>query len=446
MLSKRVIRSVAAAGGVAVRRNHTDYSSIYYRATAPAFQSPPLTGKCEAEVGIVGGGFAGLATAMGLAERGFKDVALIEAQSIGHGASGRNGGFVFGGFSLEGRELARQVGLRKARELYRGTVDAVETIRRRIGQYEIECEKRETGVLLANWFDDDSVLEDLRLFMQNGFGIEWEKLSLGETRRLLHSERYFGALLEPNAFHFHPLKYARGLARTLSQAYGVKVFERSGAERITREGGGFVVKTSSGGELRCKELVMTCGGYIGKLLPPLSRSAMPIATYVMVTEPLGDRLKSFMETEAAVYDTRFAFDYYRPLADTRLLWGGRISIQDLSPEQVTKVLRRDVARVFPGLADVKIDYSWSGLMSYPVHQMPLIGQTQDGIWYAMGFGGHGVGPTTMGGELMAERLGVGTPLPKAFEQFGLEPTYGAAGLAAAQGTYWWLQTKDWLKE
>src|SRR3990167_6187706 len=111
-----------------------------------------------------------------------------------------------------------------------------------------------------------------------------------------------------------------------------------------------------------------------------------------------------MRTQAAVYDTRFAFDYYRPLADTRLLWGGRISIQDRTPGQVQRLLRADLVRVYPQLADVKISHAWSGLMSYARHKMPQIGRLPNGLWYAMGFGGHGVAPTTLAGEVLAQAL------------------------------------------
>jgi glycine/D-amino acid oxidase-like deaminating enzyme len=129
------------------------------------------------------------------------------------------------------------------------------------------------------------------------------------------------------------------------------------------------------------------GGYLGRLSPRLAAAMLPIATYVMVTEPLGARLGGALRTGAAVYDTRFAFDYYRPLADTRLLWGGRIAVRERAAGTVARLLHADMLKVYPQLAGVKVDYAWSGMMSYGRHKMPQLGRLPDGMWYGRGFGG-----------------------------------------------------------
>jgi gamma-glutamylputrescine oxidase len=164
----------------------------------------------------------------------------------------------------------------------------------------------------------------------------------------------------------------------------------------------------------------------------------------MATEPLGPRLKDAIDCASAIYDTRFAFDYYRPLPDTRILWGGRISVLDRQPEVIARLLRRDLLKVYPQLHDVRIDYAWGGLMSYARHKMPQIGQSADGVWYAVGFGGHGMAPTTVSGELLAAAISGERPVPEAFGSFGLTRTFGALGLAAAQLTYTTMQTRDAL--
>jgi len=340
---------------------------------------------------------------MSLVERGVRDIVLLEAEAIGHGASGRNGGFVFGGFSLDNAELLRQLGPDEARRLYRLTLDAVDRIRQRIAQHAIACDAVHSGVLLAHWFADEAPLRALQRFMHEQFGVRWRWLPREETRALLRSERYHAALHEPDAFHFHPLKYAQGLARVLREA-GVRVHEGTRVGGIDRAGAGWRLRTPGGG-VQARQVVVACGGYIGSLFAPLSRAIMPIATYVMATEPLGARLQEAMRTDAAVYDTRFAFDYYRPLPDTRLLWGGRISIRERAPAEVARLLTRDLLRVYPQLEGVKVEHAWSGLMSYARHKMPQIGRlAEGGPWYAMGFGGHGVGPTTLAGELLAQAL------------------------------------------
>ncbi len=416
----------------------------YYRATTISTNYPALQGKQDAAVCIVGGGFAGLATAMSLMERGETNIVLLEGDTIGHGASGRNGGFVFGGFSLGERGVVDTVGVEEGRKLYQMTLDAVAQIRRRIEKYGIDCDARHAGIYLANWFDDDSILEQQQRFMADTLGVHWERVSRSDLAHKLSSERYFGALYEENAFHFHPLKYAQGLARALV-AGGVRVHENSRVTSLTPDGHGWRIATRLG-EVRASDVVICCGGYIEKLYPKLASAILPIATYVMVTEPLRERMPTAMRTDAAVYDTRFAFDYYRPLADTRMLWGGRISIRDRSPKEVAHLLYHDMLKVYPQLEGAKVDYAWSGMMSYGRHKMPQLGRLPEGLWYGMGFGGHGVGPTTLAGDVLAAAMrGEGAGLAR-FGPWGLPMTGGPAGLLAAQLTYWYYELRDWMRQ
>jgi gamma-glutamylputrescine oxidase len=278
--------------------------------------------------------------------------------------------------------------------------------------------------------------------MRDSFGVEWEPVAAAELASQLKTSRYHGGLFERNAFHFHPLKYVLGVANAAANA-GVQIHEKSPVVRLQLEGSDFVVHTPHGA-LEARHVVMAGGGYARNVYPRVERAVLPIATYVMATEPLGARLKDAMDTRAAVYDTRFAFDYYRPLPDTRILWGGRISVRDRAPDIIARLLRRDLLKVYPQLHDVRIEHAWGGLMSYARHKMPQIGRSTDGIWYAVGFGGHGMAPTTVSGELLAAAISGERPVPDAFAAFGLTPTYGALGLAAAQLTYTAMQTRDAL--
>jgi len=416
----------------------------YYRATAPGDRYAPLAGRQQARICIVGAGFAGLGTAMSLMEHGERDVVLLEAESVGHGASGRNGGFVFGGYSLDEQALLATVGAEQGRRLYQLTLGAVDQIRRRIAQYDIACEAAHAGIYLANWFDDPRVLDERQRFMQRHLGVEWQRLTPAEFAQRARSGRYYGALYEENAFHFHPLKYAQGLARAL-HAGGVRVYEGSRVAAIQAQGAGWRVETA-GGEVRCEQVVVCCGGYIERLYPALAGAILPIATYVMATEPLGERLPLALATEAAIYDTRFAFDYYRPLQDSRLLWGGRISIRSRSPRDVARLLYEDLLKVFPQLAGTRVDYAWSGLMSYGRHKMPQLGKLPNGVWYGMGFGGHGVGPTSLAGDVLSAALLGELSKVEQFAAWGLPTTGGPAGLLAAQLTYWYYELRDWMRQ
>lgn len=420
------------------------HSGHYYRATSTGARYAALAGPLEAAVCIIGGGFAGLSTALALAERGATDIVLLESETVGFGASGRNGGFVFGGFSLGERAILDTVGDEDGKKLYQMTLAAVERIRDRIHQYEIACDLKEEGVYLANWFDDARILDAQQRFMRDKLGVEWERVSAAQLAEKVVTQRYFGALFEPGAFHFHPLKYAQGLARVLA-AKGVRVHEASRVTSIAADGRQWRVATA-GGTVSAREVVVCCGGYLEKLYPRLGGAVLPIATYVMVTEPLGERLQDAMRTGAAIYDTRFAFDYYRPLADTRLLWGGRISIRERSGQDVARLLYQDMLKVYPQLAGAQVDYAWSGMMSYGRDKMPQLGRLPEGLWYGMGFGGHGVAPTTLAGEVLAAAImGEGGALAR-FDAWGLPSTGGPAGLVAAQLAYWYYELRDWMRQ
>ena len=419
------------------------YIDSYYARTANAGPSrPTLDGLVEAEVCVVGGGLAGLSTALGLAERGVS-VVLLEARRAGWGASGRNGGFVSGGFSKSLQSLEKRLGRDHAKRIHGLSCDAVALIRRRMETYAIDCGPIIDGIIQASWFDDPDSLKRERDYMADMTGIEeefWPREKLGE---MLISERYYDGLFNPHGFQFHPLNYSLGIAAA-AEAKGVRIFESSPATGHDLGGPLKTIRTDMG-EVRAATVVMTCGGYIDGLHRKLSRAIVPVATYVAVTEPLGDRLESAIRAPYAVHDTRFALDYYRPLHDSRILWGGRISVRRSDPTDLAGLMRGDLLKVYPQLDGVKMETAWGGLMSYGTHKMPQIGEVTPGVWYAMGFGGHGMNTTTMAGELVASAIAEGDDRYRLFAPFGLIPTGGPLGAAAAQLTYWYYFLCDSIK-
>ncbi len=397
-----------------------------------------------AEVAILGGGFAGLGTACSLQERGVRSVAVVEAGALGQGASGRNGGFVFGGFSRGPAQLLSDWGAETARSLYALTQAAVGLMRQRIDRYAIDCDKTEGGAWWVDWFDSArsrAVMQRHADLMREVFATDWEPLTPDQVRQGLQTERYGGGLLERNAFHCHPLRYAQGLGAAIV-GQGGAVFEQSPVQRIEREAKHWFLHTAQG-RVRAEQLVLAGGGYMQRVLPRLERARLPIATYMMATEPLADHP---VRTDAAVYDNRFAFDYYRRPPDGRLLWGGRISIRQRHPAAIAALLRRDLRKVFPQLQDARIDFAWGGLMSYATHQMPQIGQLSPGLWFAQAFGGHGVAPTTAAGELLASAITHREHLDARWQHYGLTPVFGVLGLLGAQASYSWAELRDALHE
>lgn len=419
------------------------YIDTYYARTANGCDvRPPLDGVVEAEVCVVGGGLAGLSTALGLAERGVS-VALVEARRIAWGASGRNGGFVEAGFSNSLHSLEAQLGRDHAMRLYGLSRDAVALIRRRMETYAIECGPIIDGIIQASWFDETDGMLRERDYMARMTGDEaefWPRDKLGE---MLISNRYYDGLFNARSFQFHPLNYSLGVAAA-AEGQGARIFEGSAVTGLDLDGRLKILRIGQG-EIRAATVVMACGGYIDGLHRTLSAAIVPVATYVAVTEPLGERLQSAIRVPYAVHDTRFALDYYRPLHDSRILWGGRVSVRRSDPPDLADLMRGDLLKVYPQLSGIEMETAWGGLMSYAVHKMPQIGEVTPGVWYAMGFGGHGMNTTTMAGELVAGAIAEGDDRYRLFAPFGLTPTGGPIGAAAAQISYWFYGLRDALK-
>ncbi len=213
----------------------------YYVATATDLFSAPqlmkqsanraLETALETDCLIIGGGLAGLATGMSLLERGEQKVTVIESRSVGYGASGRNGGFVFGGYSLGEAQLLHQLGEKDGRWAYELTTAAVETLRTRIERYAIECDKRESGIVLADGFTSSRPLKAKQQWMQRSLGVDWSWLDRERLQQHVTSARYHHGLLEQNAFHIHPLKYVKGLARAFVEKGG-SCYEHTAAQTI----------------------------------------------------------------------------------------------------------------------------------------------------------------------------------------------------------------------
>jgi len=415
-------------------------NSYYEHTTDRQADWEPVIGNSRARLVIIGGGYAGLATALGLAERGYRDIVLLEARSIGFGASGRNGGFVFAGYARSEEKLVSELPRDRGRRMYARTVAAVNLIRERIERYAIDCDCVDGGVLWANWFRSDAVLKTKARFLQEHLGVEWKLLDRADLRAFVNSERYSGGLFEANALHLHPLKFALGLARAAS-AQGVKIHEGANVRRVSGKRGQFDVHLREG-VIRADEVIVAGGAYQNAAVPAAQRAVLPIATYVMATEPLGAEINALIPGQAAIYDTRFAFDYFRKLKDERLLWGGRVSVGELDASKVARRLRADMLKVFPSLQDAKIDFAWSGLMSYARHQMVQISQAQPGLWVLQGFGGHGISASTAMGEVLASALAINDLSWTEYNRYPLSYAGGKIGLAAAQMSYWWQQARD----
>ena len=421
------------------------YPDTYYRRTmADRAARPALSGTVECDAAIVGGGLAGLSAALQLARAG-RRVAVLEAESVGFGASGRNGGFVFPGYAADDGDIARIAGKERARQLHLLSIEGVEFVRDTIGSLGTADAASQPGIMSVLRYDDGENLKAYADKARRDYHYELEYMDRDAVRAVLKSERYFQALRDPNAFHMHPLNYLRAIAREIERLGG-RIFEQS-AVTSTDLGGAEKRLGTAAGAVKARDVVFATGGYTGALNGRLKRSFLPIATYVMVSEEAPDLIASAIATADAILDNRRAGDYYRVVdGGRRLLWGGRITTRAASTAGLVKELRAEMVGTYPQLAGLRTELAWSGLMSYARHLMPQVGRMAPGVWYCTAFGGHGLNTTAIGGKVVAEGILGTSERYRLFAPFGLVWAGGLAGLAVAQLTYWKLQAQDWWRE
>jgi len=410
----------------------------YYHIKAPSVPArPALARSIRAETAIIGGGLAGLATALSLAERGRTSV-LIEARTIGAGASGRNGGMVSAGFAAPTRLLERAAGPEAARSLMRLSREAMDLIRARIDRHAIDCEPV-SGVVIASWFDDGEALAAEVEEYNTRYGMRLEYWDRARLLRDFPSPRYWDGMFDPEGFHLDPFALCRGYA-VAAEGMGARLFENSPATGLRRIAGGWRVTTREG-EVTADRVVLCQSAYPPRLLTAVARATLPVFTYIIVTAPLTGAHAGVIRAPYAVYDNRFATGYYRLLPEGRLLWGGRISTQE-RPRDLAGLMRRDLALVYPQLADVTIDHAWSGRMGFARHKMPLIRELTPGLWINSCFGGHGLNTTTLGGELVAAAIADGDRRWRLLAPFAPRWVGGALGPLAAQAIYGRARLQD----
>lgn len=406
--------------------------SYYARTLAEPAGYPALEGDGTVDVVVVGGGFSGLATAIELAERG-RRVALIEAKRVGWGASGRNGGFASEAFPGGFMTLVGKVGLERARDYQRISRLGLDLVRRRIEEHAIACGPVREGALRCNMAVGGEDLRHFRDFMQESFGLTYEYWPRGKVEDHLSTRQYADALLVPNTLSIHPLNFALGLAR-VAAARGVAIHEDTPALKIEGLPDRPCIVTPRG-RLRADQVVIAGGAYVHGLSRPLSAGTVPVASFVMATEPLGERLQEAIRVPYAIFDNTVAVNYYRPLADTRVLWGGRVLAWEPHPARIAETLRRDMARFYPALAGARVEVAWGGMMPYTRHKMPAIGRLGPAVWYTTGCGGLGVTLTSALGHLIARAIAEGDETWKLYDN-GLPFAGGRLGKIPAQIIYW----------
>jgi gamma-glutamylputrescine oxidase len=396
-------------------------------------ERPRLTFDVDVDVCVIGGGLAGLTTAREVARRGWS-VAVLEARQLAWNASGRNAGFVLPGFGAEIEQIIARVGMDHAKKLWDLSEAGVEYVRATIRDTAMPSVDPVDGYLHVSKTDKADELNELVQLLGDKFGADIEMWPVDRVRASLKSGRYFHAVHLPRAFHLHPLNYALGLAAAAEQA-GARIFEETPALEIDPAGVRKRVVTPSG-RVRAGHIVLAGNVHLGKLMPTISTTLMPVTTYMMTTAPLGERLADAIAYRGAVSDTDWADNHYRIIDGDRLLWAGRMTTWQSNPQRIAAGLRADIRHVYPQLDEVEIEHAWSGTLGLSVHRMPQIGELRPGVWLASAFGGHGINTTAMAGGLIARAITEGDETWRLFLPFELVWAGGVFGRAAMQTLYW----------
>lgn len=376
----------------------------WYAASAnPQPTYPALEGEIKTDVCVIGGGYTGLSTALHLRKQGF-DVVLLEANKVGWGASGRNGGHVGTGQRADQSTLEKMVGLDAARELWQLGLDAVELVCDLTREFNIDCELGTGNLHVAAKARDARELQEEVEHLNTTYGhSDVSYLSAEEVAQLTSAQGVYGGTLDMAARHLHPLKYAFGLARAAA-SLGVKIYEQSPAQAYD-DSGRTVSVTSAGGRVVARHLVLACNGYLGNLERRIAGNIMPINNFVIATEPLSDAMCARINRDnLSISDTLYVINYWKLSEDRRLIFGGGENYTSRFPKDIKSFVRPYMLKLYPELEHVAIDYGWGGTLGITLNRMPDFGRLGQRTFYAQGFSGHGVPTATMAGKLLASAI------------------------------------------
>jgi gamma-glutamylputrescine oxidase len=390
----------------------------YYAASAneqPAY--PKLESDIEADVCVVGGGFAGLSAAIELADKGYK-VVVLEAQHIGFGASGRNGGQLIAGLACEQDVIEKSIGFDAAKQVWQMTIEALDLVRERVKRFDIKCDLvdgflgvsvgEKKGRSLRKWYDS--------MATKYNYDSDAKWIEPAYLKDWINSPRYFNGYYDKRSGHVHPLNYCLGLANGAA-SLGVQIYQHSPVIAM-QQGETATLKTETG-NVKAKFVVLAGNIFLSEispqLAPSLTKRIMPVGTYIIGTEPIDAKLVAkLIPSNAAVCDTCFALDYFRfsggnkaeNLKEThpRMIFGGRASYSAMTPRNLTQNMQARMAAAFPQLKNTKVEYTWGGFVDISMNRAPDFGRIAPNVYYLQGFSGHGVALTGLAGKLVAEAI------------------------------------------
>jgi glycine/D-amino acid oxidase-like deaminating enzyme len=360
----------------------------------------------DVDVAVVGAGLTGLSAALHLARKGAK-VAVLERETVAWGASGRNGGMATPGLSLGFRDAIARYGFPTASTLYLTYYDAIDSIEKLVGEEGIDCDFARTGKL--NLAAKPAHMEGLRKthdVLAERLGYETTLVPKSELRSEIGSDYYHGAMIDPKGAGLHVGKFTRGLAESAARI-GAQIHEKAPVTEVRRLGGTRHTVVTPRGSVRAERVLVATSGYTGRPFRWLQVRIAPVGSFIIVTEPLGKEVcDQLMPTRRMASDSKNLLYYFRITPDHRLLFGGRARFAMSSPESDEKsgrILQKAMVEVFPQLANTKVDYCWGGLVDMSMDRLVHAGE-HDGLYYSVGYSGHGVQMATYMGKQMAEYM------------------------------------------
>ncbi len=377
---------------------------------AASSQAQPLPDRVD--VAVIGAGFTGLSAARALAKHG-ANVAVLEAEDVGWGASSRNGGMVLTGLKLGVNKLISMYGRERTQRMYAASLESIDCVERIVAEEDIACAFARCGHLEVackqKHFDDYArQVETIEREFNHRLQIV-QRRDLGEE---IGSSIYYGGMVDKVSAGLNPARYVVGLGRAASKA-GTQIFERTRVERlekVSNQGEQGWKLTTSRGVLWARDVFVGTSGYTGAVTPKLKKRIIPIGSYIIATEVLDDELaRDASPRNRMIYDSKNYLYYYRLTPDNRMLFGGRAVFFPETENSVRRsgeILRRGMIEVYPQLRDVKVEYVWGGTLDFAFDIMPHAGQIE-GVYYALGYAGHGVAMATWQGEKMAELIAAG---------------------------------------
>jgi glycine/D-amino acid oxidase-like deaminating enzyme len=408
---------------------------IYWHTTVEMPGASNLTPIPEkVDVAIIGGGFTGLSAARTFAKKGTR-VVVLEANTIGWGASSRNGGMVLTGLKVGMGTVLKKYGRDLARRLFQYSLDSVDLVEQIVKEESINCGFARHGHLLtANKPTQYEALKDEVDFMEREFGHKVKLLPPGELRNEIGSDIYHGGLVDEVSGGLNPAQYVAGLARAAEKA-GALLCALARASKLERREKHFVIQTERG-VLEAESVLVGTSGYTGSVTRKLQRKIIPIGSFIIVTEKLSDQLaKELSPKNRMIFDYKHYLNYFR-LWDNRMIFGGRAAFFPENKNTIKRsaeILRREMVSVYPQLKNTKVEYAWGGTLDFAFDMMTHVGET-DGMYHSLGYAGHGVAMATLSGKTVAEAMLKGNIQEHPLAQFD----FPAAPFGLYDGRPWFL--------